>query len=155
MTVTLRQELRQIKPFTSVQQEAQLNIVRTANLLMDAFNCMLRPHGITATQYNVLRILRGAGPSGLCRNEVRDRLLTRMPDATRLLDRMEEAGLVTRARDEVDRRLMTTALTAKGRELVDSLDDVVEARDQQDLGHLTTEQLRHLIELLTLVRNPL
>ncbi len=154
MSSSLREEIRQNKPFRSIHQEAQLNIVRTANLLTDGFDRILRPYGITGTQYNVLRILRGAEPQGLCRNEVRDRLLTRMPDATRLLDRMEEAGLVTRARDEVDRRLMTTGITPKGRKLVDSLDNVVDARGRQELGHLTTAQLRDLIELLTLVRNP-
>ncbi len=152
MTPDLRTELRQRKPFASLQQEAQLNIVRTGNLLTDSFERLLKPHGITGTQYNVLRILRGAGPDGLCRNEVRDRLLSRMPDATRLLDRMEEAGLVTRSREGGDRRLVTTRITEKGRRLVDHLDDVVEEEHQRQLGHLSEKQTRKLIKLLTLVR---
>lgn len=154
MPPTLQTELRQTKPFKSLHQEAQLNIVRTSNLLINAFEQMLKPHGITGTQYNVLRILRGAEPGGLCRNEVRDRLINRMPDATRLLDRMEDAGLVTRERQTEDRRLVTTRITTKGRHLVDSLDKVVDRQHKKGLGHLNEQQLATLISLLTLVRNP-
>jgi len=154
MTPDLRTELKQRKPFASLQQEAQLNIVRTSNLLADAFEQLLKPYGITGTQYNVLRILRGAEPDGLCRNEVRERLLNRMPDATRLLDRMEEAGLVTRSRDDGDRRLVTSRITRQGRRLVDDLDEIVEEEHQQRLGHLNEQQVKNLIKLLTMVRNP-
>ncbi len=154
MTPDLRTELKQRKPFTSLQHEAQLNIVRTSNLLADAFEQLLKPYGITGTQYNVLRILRGAEPDGLCRNEVRERLLNRMPDATRLLDRMEEAGLVTRSRDDGDRRLVTTRITRQGRRLVDDLDEIVEEEHQRRLGHLNEQQVKNLIKLLTMVRNP-
>ena len=153
MSPDLRQELKQEKPFRSLHQEAQLNLVRTANLLVDRFEQMLKPSGITATQYNVLRILRGAEPAGLCRHEVSARLLNRMPDATRLLDRMEEAGLVTRARGTEDRRMVKTHITEKGLELVDSLDEAVEAEHLKQLGHLSGEQLATLINLLTLVRS--
>ena len=111
MSPDLKQELKQEKPFRSIHQEAELNLARTANLLSDNFERLVKPYGITGTQYNVLRILRGAEPNGLCRNEVSGRLLNRMPDATRLLDRMEEAGLVTRARSTEDRRLVTTRIT--------------------------------------------
>jgi DNA-binding MarR family transcriptional regulator len=121
--------------------------------MADAADELLKPHGISATQYNVLRILRGAEPDGLCRNELRDRMLTRMPDVTRLLDRMEEAGLVIRSRDNEDRRLVSTRITAAGRKLVDSLDAPVSAFQRRRLGHLTNEQLSTLIELLTLARN--
>ncbi len=154
MTSTLRDELRQRKPFTSLEQEAFLSIGRTAATLRDDFEQMLKPHGITTTQYNVMRILRGAEPAGLCRNEVRDRLVTRMPDVTRLLDRMEAAGLISRARSTEDRRLVGTRLTRRGRQLVDSLDRVVAAEHQRRLGHLSHSQLRTLIELLARVRQP-
>jgi DNA-binding MarR family transcriptional regulator len=154
MSIELKDELKQNKPFKSLCEEAQLNIVRTSNLLADAMEQMLKPHGITGTQYNVLRILRGAGPDGLCRNEVSARLVNRMPDATRLLDRMEEAGLVTRERSETDRRLVRTQLTEKGRKLVDDLDDDVLEQNEKGIGHLSEEQLKTLIKLLTLVRNP-
>lgn len=152
LATTLRDELHQYKPFTSPQQEAFLNIARTQALLFDAFEKLLRPYGISLTQYNVLRVLRGAEPDGLCRNEVRERLLSRMPDVTRLLDRMEEAGLISRVRDSADRRQVTTRLTKQGRQLVDKLDAPVTEEHQRRLGHLTQAQLRTLIDLLTLVR---
>jgi DNA-binding MarR family transcriptional regulator len=154
MTTGLKDELKQNKPFKSLCEEAQLNIVRTSNVLTDSFDRMLKPHGVTGTQYNVLRILRGAEPDGLCRNEVSQRLLNRMPDATRLLDRMEEAGLVSRERSDEDRRLVRTRITKKGRKLVDDLDDDVDRENEKGLGHLSKEQLQTLIRLLTLVRNP-
>ena len=153
MSPALQEEIKQTKPFRTLRQEAQLNIVRTANSLSDSFEQMLKPHGITSTQYNVLRILRGAEPDGLCRNEVSQRLLNRMPDATRLLDRMEEAGLVTRERSLTDRRLVTTMITKKGRQIVDSLDDAADEQHERSLGHMTEQQLRTLIKLLTIARN--
>ena len=152
MPRSIRDEIRQKKPFTSPQHEALLNVVRTASALNNAMEELLRPYGISGTQYNVLRILRGAEPDGLCRNELRDRMLTRMPDVTRLLDRMEEAGLVERARSAEDRRLVSTRITEAGRRLVDSLDAPVSAFHQRRLGHLTDAQLRSLSELLSLAR---
>ena len=152
MTPALREELRQTRPFQSLEQEAHLNLVRTAAVLMDRFELVLKPAGITPQQFNVLRILRGAEPDGLCRNELRDRMLSRMPDMTRLLDRMEEAGLVTRERGDRDRRLVRTHVTPRGLEILASLDDQVMAEHQRALGHLTEEQLRTLIALLTLAR---
>ena len=152
MANDLQSELRQTKPFPSLEEEAFLNVERTETLLADAFEQVLKPYGITGTQYNVLRILRGAGSTGLCRNEIRDRQVSRMPDVTRLLDRMESCGLIKRTRSTEDRRLVATELTPAGRKLVDSLDAVVAAEHKRRLGHLTAEQLRTLIELLTALR---
>lgn len=153
MPRTLRDDLRQTKPFKSLHEEAMLNVVRTAAAMTDAMEEFLKPHGITGTQYNVLRILRGAEPTGLCRNELRDRMVTRMPDVTRLLDRMEEAGLVVRSRDNEDRRQVSTKITAAGRRLVDELDAPVDELNRRRIGHLTATQLATLVELLTLARN--
>jgi DNA-binding MarR family transcriptional regulator len=152
MSPSLRDELQQRKPFRSLYEEAFLNLGRTDALLYDAFEALLRPHGLGMTQYNVLRILRGAGPEGLSRNEIRDRLVSRMPDVTRLLDRMEEAGLVTRVRSTEDRRVVTTRLTRRGTALLKTLDGPVAAEHKRRLGHLTHDQLRTLVGLLTLVR---
>lgn len=154
MANDLQSELRQTKPFPSLEEEAFLNVERTETLLADAFEQVLKPYGITGTQYNVLRILRGTGPEGLCRNEIRDRLLTRMPDVTRLLDRMEEAGLVRRTRSSADRRQVGTHLTDRGRELVDQLDEAVAEEHRARLGHLSKNELRNLVELLTRIRQP-
>jgi DNA-binding MarR family transcriptional regulator len=152
MSPTLQQDLRQSKPFSSLQQEAYLSVVRTTSALTDRVEELLKPYGISATQYNVLRILRGAGQGGLCRNELRDRMLTRMPDMTRLLDRMEEAGWVSRSRERDDRRMVLTQITARGRELLGELDRPMTQLHRQQLSQLTDEQLRSLIDLLTLLR---
>lgn len=152
MTRSLRDEIRQSRPFQSLEQEAHLNLLRTAAVLTDSLELMLKPFAITLTQFNVLRILRGAEPEGLCRNDLRDRMLTRMPDVSRLLDRMEEAGLVTRQRDADDRRLVTTRISEAGQRLLAELDEQVVEEHRKRLGHLSEEQLRTLIELLSHAR---
>jgi DNA-binding MarR family transcriptional regulator len=152
MPADLRDELRQTKPFRSLQQEAQLNVVRTAAVLLDRLEQVMKQAGITVAQYNVLRILHGAEPDGLCRNEIRDRMVTRMPDMTRLLDRMEEAGLVARSRESQDRRMVNTRLTAKGRRLLQQLEPEVDAEHQRRFGHFSDDDSRRLIALLTSVR---
>jgi DNA-binding MarR family transcriptional regulator len=150
---TLREELRQQKPFRSLREEALLNIARTEAVARERLERVLAPHGLSMTQYNVLRILRGAGKAGLCRNDIGDRLIARMPDVTRLLDRMESAGLVSRIRSMEDRRLVNTTLTPKGRSIVDDLDAQVAEAQKAQLGHMTSEQLRTLVDLLGLARS--
>lgn len=152
MPTTLRDEIHQTKPFPSREAEAFLNIVRTAALLNTEFAEVLKPHGLTPTQYNVLRILRGAGKAGLCRYEVDDRLVTPVPDVTRLLDRLESAGLVDRARDPEDRRQVRARITPQGLRLLDELDDVLAAMHRDQLGHLDKTQLQTLADLLVAVR---
>lgn len=152
MSPSLQQDIRQSKPFSSLETEAYLSVVRTTSILIDGVEALLKPFGISSTQYNVLRILRGAGQGGLCRNELRDRMLTRMPDMTRLLDRMEEAGLVTRSREQDDRRMVLTQITERGRELLSELDRPMTQLHGEQLSRLTKEQLRSLIDLLTMVR---
>jgi DNA-binding MarR family transcriptional regulator len=155
MPSTLREELKQRKPFTSLEQETHLSVVRTSALLVDAFERMLKPYGITMTQYNVLRILRGAEPEGLCRNDLRDRMLTRMPDVTRLLDRMEDAGLIDRARETGDRRMVMTRITPKGRRVLEELTNAVEREHERAFSALTREQMRAVIAHLAAVRERL
>lgn len=152
MASRLRDEIRQGKPFRSSREEAHLSVVRTAAVLTHGFAEALKEFDITPTQYNVLRILRGAGNSGLCRNEVRDRLIAQVPDVTRLLDRMEEAGYVARERDDDDRRLVTTRITARGERVLDALEKPVAAVHERQLGHLNDAELRTLIRLLERAR---
>jgi DNA-binding MarR family transcriptional regulator len=152
MPSTLRDEIRQRKPFDSPEQEALLSIERTAAVLMHAFADSLKVYDITPTQYNVLRILRGAGQEGLCRNDIRERLVTPVPDVTRLLDRMEEGGLVERERAESDRRLVTTRITREGLSVLRRLDGPVAETHKRHLGHLSAAQLRTLIALLAAAR---
>ena len=132
-----------------------LSIARTAALLDHDTIEALRPYGLTPTQYNALRILRGAGADGLCRNEVRDRLVARVPDATRLLDRLEEGGLVVRARQGDDRRFVRTRITEEGLGLLRQLDGVIEELHRRQLGHLGAAKLRQLIDLLAEARERL
>lgn len=154
MPTRLQDEIRQSRPFATPEQEALLSIERTAAVLGHQLAEMFKPFGVTPTQYNVLRILRGAGEPGLCRNEVRDRLVSQVPDVTRLLDRMEEVGLVERERDAEDRRLVNTRITRKGLKLLDELDGPVTEFHRRQLGHMGREKLRTLIELLALAREP-
>jgi DNA-binding MarR family transcriptional regulator len=149
---SLQAELQQKKPFGSLTEEALLSIARTAALLEHGAAEALRPRGLTPTQYNALRILRGAEPEGLCRNEVRDRLVARVPDATRLLDRLMEMGLVVRAREGGDRRFVRSRITPAGLELLRELDGVLSALHRRQLGHLGEAKLRSLIDILAEAR---
>lgn len=152
MSPRLQDELKQTRPFRTLEEEAALSIARTAAVLDHAFSQALKPHGITITQYNVLRILRGAGETGLCRYEVGERLVRQVPDVTRLLDRLEEMGLIGRHRGDADRRFVTTVLTPKGAELCGALDEEMQAMHRQLLGHLDAARLQALVSLLELAR---
>lgn len=139
-------------PCTSRIEQAMSEIMRTARVLEDAAELLLKEHGISAAQYNVLRILGGTGCEGLGRNEIRGRLLARMPDVTRLLDRMEEAGLVRRERDSSDRRCVPTYLTEQGRALVDRLDVPIRELHQRHFGQFSEEELQQIVDLTSRVR---
>jgi DNA-binding MarR family transcriptional regulator len=152
MAQHLQDEIKQSKPFTSLEQEAMLGIARTDALLSYSIIEALKPYDVTPAQYNVLRILRGAGNNGLCREDIRERLVAQVPDVTRLLDRLERAGLVERARDTVDRRLVNTRITHAGLELLRKLDKPISDAHAEQLGHLTKTELRTLIALLEKAR---
>lgn len=122
---SLAKALKQNRPFVSLEQEAYLSILRTASELSYAVEQFFRPFDITPSQYNVLRILRGAGPGGLCRNEISERMVTATPDMSRLLDRMEKAGWVTRERAEDDRRQVSTYIKKSGMELLETLEEPI------------------------------
>ena len=149
---TLRDELKMGKPFKSVEEEALLSIARTAAVLEHAGAEALKPFKLTTTQYNVLRILRGAGDAGLCRNEVGQRLVTKVPDVTRLLDRMDAAGLIVRQRGGEDRRFVATRITDKGLKLLEKIDRELPAMHGRLLGHVAQKRLRELVALLEEVR---
>jgi DNA-binding MarR family transcriptional regulator len=149
----LQRELKQTRPFKSLEEEAHLSIQRTAALLEHAFEAALKPHRITATQYNVLRILRGAEPDGLCRNEVAERLVRQVPDVTRLLDRLEEAKFIVRQRAGKDRRYVVTRITRGGLLLLKEIQQRIDETHRTQLGHLDEAQLRNLIALLAAVRD--
>jgi len=152
MNRTLRTEIKQRRAFVSLEQEVFLQVLRTASALEHSMAEGLKSHGLTLTQYNALRILRGAGAKGLCRNDLVGRMLTPVPDATRLLDRLIAAGYAMRQRDTDDKRYVTARITAEGRALLAELDAPVAAMHRRQLGHLTREELRQLADLLEAAR---
>ena len=135
----------------TLRQQAHVGLIRAGALLRDDMEIMLKPHGLTDQQYNVLRILRGAEPEGLCRNEIRDRMLNRMSDMTRLLDRLEAAGLVERFRVGDDRRMVMTRITPQGDALLAGLDEVADRQQERRFQALTDEQVAALLELVKAV----
>ncbi len=153
MSTNLEEELRQKRPFQSTEQEAFLSLGRTWAVLEHAFSEALKPQAITPTQYNALRILRGAGPEGLSRGDIIDRMVSRVPDATRLLDRLEAMDLSVRARDPHDRRYVRTRITDQGLALLADLDDSVQELHERHLGALDESELDTLIGLLARIRS--
>jgi DNA-binding MarR family transcriptional regulator len=148
----LQQEIQQTKAIRLLEEETTLNIVRTADVLMLALADVLKPLLLSATQYNVLRILRGAGNGGASCKDIGGRLVARDPDITRLMDRLEQRGLVSRDRAKEDRRVVTHRLTRAGLELVNELDRPIEVLHRKIMGHMKAAQLRELVGLLEEVR---
>ena len=145
-------ELQQKKPVKQLEAEAYLNLVRTADLLEQQVLDLLRPYELTATQYNVLRILRGTGEAGLCCKDIGARLITREPDITRLLDRLEKRSLVTRGRLSDDRRFLAIRITDEGLRVLSELDRPIHHLHADTLGHVGRQRLLALIEILEEIR---
>ena len=155
MAGKLQHELGKRKPFECPEEEAFLSIIRTADVLTRAAGELFKPHELSSTQYNVLRILRGtcpAGTSGLACSAIADQMLTRDPDMTRLLDRLEKRGLISRAREEKDRRVVRVCITEKGLKVLADLDPLVNECNRKHLGHMGEDRLRQLIDLLEVAR---
>jgi DNA-binding MarR family transcriptional regulator len=148
----LQAEIKQHKPFESLEEEVYLNLLRTADLLFRRQEYLLKTVDLSPAQYNVLRILRGAEPRGLACREIGERMLTRDPDITRLLDRLEKRKLVVRTRDLEDRRVIFTRVSAKGLETLKQLDQPVAQTCKANLGHMGDKRLRQLCRLLEAAR---
>jgi len=149
----LRQEIAQQQPFASLEEEALLNLQRTADCLQRGFHSQSRDWGVTSTQYNVLRILRGAQPHGLTCSAIGSRMITAEPDITRLLARLKVLKLIRQQRDRHDRRVVWTRISEAGLDLLRKMDPLILALPRELLGHLDQDQLRELIRLLELARN--
>jgi DNA-binding MarR family transcriptional regulator len=134
------------------EEAAFLELVRTTDLLSRGLVRIMKTEDISPTQYNVLRILRGA-PEGLACGEIANRMITRDPDVTRLLDRLEKRELISRCRETKDRRTVMASITSEGLKLLGRLDEPVQAAHRKQLGHLGRERLRALVELLSLSRS--
>ena len=150
---SLKLEIAQQPPFFSVEEEAVLNLMRTADTIQRAFHRKTRSWGITSTQYNVLRILRGAQPQGLTCSAIGDRMITADPDITRLLSRLKALKLVRQRRDKHDRRVVWTQISPAGLQLLEEMDPVIQQAPVELLGHLDKAELAELIRLLELARS--
>lgn len=135
------------------EEAAFLDLLRTADVLSRRLIPVLKAEDLSATQYNVLRILRGAA-EGLACGEIASRMITRDPDVTRLLDRLEKRGLISRCRETKDRRTVMARITPEGLKLLARLDEPVQAAHRKQLGHLGRERLRTLTEVLRVARKP-
>jgi DNA-binding MarR family transcriptional regulator len=149
---SLQEEIQQTRPFRSDSQEAAIALMRTASVVSRRFARVVEPHGISLAQYNVLRILRGAGPAGLPTLAIRDRMIDEGSTVTRLLDKLERAGLVRRDRSRPDRRQVLCTITPAGEALLATLDPAMDAADEATMSVLGAAELRTLIELLGTLR---
>ncbi len=151
---SLQEEVQKREPFELAEEEAYLNLLRSQEKLYDHFSQLFKQYGISQPQYNVLRILRGMGGSGVRTLDLIGPMVNRVPDITRLVDRLEGAGLVTRNQTKEDRRVVLVQITPKGLELLAQLDKPVRDNLRAQLGHLTAEELAELNRLLLKARNP-
>jgi DNA-binding MarR family transcriptional regulator len=154
MPSRLESELKQSRPFSRRSEEALVSIMRTAAILDHVWQDALKGFGVTPTQYNVLRILRGAGKDGLCGREVGERLVSKVPDVSRLLDRMEDLSLMTRERDPSDRRHVTARITPKGLKILVEVEPTLRALEERFTGAVPAGALSDLIETLGTIRTP-
>src|SRR5436190_12814362 len=150
--IKLKDETRAAKPFATIEQEVFVNAQRTADWLMRDLEEVLKDIHLSPTQYNVLRILRSAGTGGMACHEIGQRMITRDPDMTRLLDRLEDRELISRSRERLDRRVIRVRISTDGLKLLKELDDPVRTMHRRQLSHLGEKRLRLLVRLLEMAR---
>lgn len=154
MSGKLAKEIRQAKPFQSREEEAFLNLGRTWEFLQKRVADLLKAHQLTPTQYNLLRILRGAGSEGITCSQATERMLTPDPDITRLVDRMETQGLIRRERTPEDRRVVLVRITDSGLDVTNRIDAPLHQLLQQSLGRIGRQRVAELIDTLEALREP-
>ncbi len=152
MATKLQRELKQAKPFSGIEEEVILNVARTAEYLGSRLAEVLKSADLTSTQYNALRILRGAGVDGLTCGDVGERMVTKDSDITRLLDRLERRGLIHRERPETNRRIVLTRITPDGLRLLTELDAPLQDAQRKLLAHMGKQTLKELNEMLEACR---
>lgn len=150
MSEALQERLQQ-RSFSSPYQEAHLSIVVAADTLQRAIEEVCQGFGITAAQYNVLRILRGVYPEGHARCDIIERMITAAPDVTRLIDRLVKAGLAKRGRSTNDARLSLTFITKKGLRLLEDIEPSITAMDQGLASHITLQEAQTVVRLCGLI----
>lgn len=150
-TSSVGEEIHQTKPFATIEEELLVSLLRTTDVLHERFEQMIRPFNISMTQYNVLRILRGAEPAGRTCGEIGERMIAREPDVTRLLERMERAGLIKRTRDSIDRRVVVTRISSHGLKLLDEMEPKLRELDGL-LKPMGDRKIETMLKLLDEVR---
>ncbi len=155
MAGKLQEELKQSKPFVNLESEAYLNLVILAQQMTDGVHQLLKTANLSMQQYNVLRILRGAGEEGRSCSEISERMVHRVPDVTRLLERLEARKVVQRQREVQDRRIVRCWITQDGLDLIATLDAPLAQLHQDALGHLGEQKLHLLIQLAEEARKSL
>lgn len=145
-------ELQQTKPFELIEEEAILNIARTAEVIGQRTAGFLREYQLSSSQYNVLRILRGAGEAGATCSQIGERMVSHDPDITRLLDRMEWRGLIARERSKQDRRVVVTTISVDGLALLATIDEPLRRFARDRMGKVSTVDLESLIGQLEQIR---
>ncbi|HLH08279.1 MAG TPA: MarR family transcriptional regulator [Terriglobales bacterium] len=148
----IRKEIQQQRPFPTKPEEALVSLLRTVAVISAPIEDVLRKHDLTATQYNVLRILRGAGDSGWSCKEIGERLVQREPDITRLLGRLEKRGLISRKRDPGDRRSVRSRITARGLALLETLHPVLSQWAAQWFQRIQETDIQRLLGILDEIR---
>jgi DNA-binding MarR family transcriptional regulator len=153
MAKTIGSEIHQTKPFRSLQEQVVINLMRTTRAVEESWvQYLKRTEGISQSQYNILRILRGARPKAVKISAIADRMITRDPDVTRLVDRLIKQGLVRRERDSQDRRVVLVEITGAGLALLSRLDGPAGGYTEGAMAGLRPQQLRILDTLLNEVR---
>ncbi len=149
---SLKLEIVQELPFASLEEEALLNLMRTSDAVHRAFHRKTRDWGVTSTQYNVLRILRGAQPRGLTCAAIGSRMITAEPDITRLLGRLKTLKLIRQRRDPKDRRVVWTQISQAGLDLLKAMDPVIEQAPKELLENMSEPEVTEFIRLLEMAR---
>jgi len=149
---SVQSEIRQSRPFRSKKQEATIALLRTASVVGRALSRVLEPWDLSLAQYNALRIVRGAGPGGIATLAVRERMIEEGTTITRILDKLEQSGYIGRERALPDRRQVMCEVTTEGRRLLDKIDPIVDAADEEAVASLTARDVAQLIDLLDTVR---
>lgn len=149
---SIKEEIGQKKPFRSIRQEGAVALLRTTDAIRRHFTAVLAPFDLPLQQFNVLRILRGAGQPGLPTMEIGRRMLEQTPGITRLIDRLVERGWASRETDSSDRRQVVCRITPLGLAAIDRTDDAVNAADADALRGLNDKEVRELLRLLDAIR---
>ncbi len=149
---SVRSEIRQSRPFRSKRQEATIALLRTASVVSRALSRVLEPWSLSLAQYNALRIIRGAGADGIATLAIRERMIEEGTTITRILDRLEDSGYISRERDFPDRRQVKCQVTTEGRRLLDNIDPIVDSADEEAMESLSVRDVEQFVDMLDTIR---